>query len=67
MHALPIVSAASSALTEGAGFTLTADMLKGLTDSISANAAVLVPVGVTVLSILAGIGVIPRILHKFGI
>ncbi len=47
------------------GITVTADMFKGLTDSVTANATVLVPVGVGIMAIMLGIRVIPKILSKF--
>lgn len=45
--------------------TLTADMFTSLTDAITANAGVLLPVGITIMGIMVGIGLIPRIIYKF--
>lgn len=45
--------------------TVTAEMFKGLTDAVSSNAEVIVPIGVTIMGVLVGIGLIPRIVHKF--
>lgn len=50
---------------EATGLTVTADMFKGLTDSVTANAGVLIPIGVGIMSIMVGIRVIPKILSKF--
>lgn len=44
---------------------VTAEMLKPITDSITSNAEVIVPVGVTIMGIMVAISVIPRILYKF--
>lgn len=45
--------------------TVTADMLTPLTDTISANLGVLLPVGVTIMGIMIGVSLIPRIVWKF--
>lgn len=45
--------------------TLTADMFTGLTTAVTSNAGVLLPVGITIMGIMVGIGLIPRILYKF--
>lgn len=45
--------------------TLTADMLKPITDAIQSNLGVLLPVGVTILAIMIGVSLIPRIIYKF--
>lgn len=45
--------------------TVTAEMLTPLTDTISANLAVLLPVGVTIMGIMIGVSLIPRIVWKF--
>lgn len=44
---------------------VTADMLKPLTDGITSNAGVLLPVGITIMGIMIGISLIPRIVYKF--
>lgn len=45
--------------------TVTPEMLTPLTDTISANLAVLLPVGVTIMGIMIGVSLIPRIVWKF--
>lgn len=45
--------------------TVTKDMFTGLTSAITSNAEVLVPVGVTIMGLMVGISLIPRILYKF--
>ncbi|OOM69522.1 hypothetical protein [Clostridium sp. BL-8] len=44
---------------------LTADMFTGLTTAVTSNAGVLLPVGITIMGIMVGIGLIPRIIYKF--
>ena len=57
---LPVFGAESA----GAGYTITADMFKGLTSAVSSNAEILIPIGITVMGIMVGISLIPRILYK---
>lgn len=45
--------------------TLTADMFKPLTDAITTNLGVLLPVGITIMGIMIGVSLIPRIVYKF--
>lgn len=44
---------------------LDASMLAPLVTSITSNAAILVPVGVTIMGILVSVTLIPRIINKF--
>lgn len=44
---------------------LTATMLEPLTQAITSNAGVILPVGITIMGILVAIGLIPKILYKF--
>lgn len=44
---------------------VTKSMFTSLTDAITSNANVLVPVGVTIMGLMVGIGLIPRILYRF--
>ena len=39
--------------------------LTGVTDGITANLGVLLPVGLTILGIMIGVSLIPRIIYKF--
>lgn len=48
-----------------AAMTVTKAMFSDLTSSITANAEVIVPIGVTIMGIMVGITLIPRILYKF--
>lgn len=44
---------------------VTAAMLKPITDSLSSNLGVLLPVGITIMAVLIGVSLIPRIIYKF--
>ena len=47
------------------GFTITAELVKPITDAISSGLTVLVPIGLGVMATFIGIGLIPRIIYKF--
>lgn len=49
----------------GDGMTVTADMFTGLTNAVTSNAEVIIPIGIGIMAIMVGIGLIPRILYKF--
>lgn len=44
---------------------ITSDMVAPIAEAITSNAGVLVPVGITIMGIMIGISLIPRILYKF--
>lgn len=44
---------------------ITAEMLEGITDSLTSNVGVLLPVGITIMGVMVSISLIPRILYKF--
>ena len=44
---------------------VTSAMLAPITDSITSNLGVLLPVGITVMAVLIGVALIPRIIYKF--
>lgn len=44
---------------------ITADMLKPITEALTANIGTLVPVGVTILGAMVGVSLIPKIVYKF--
>lgn len=44
---------------------LTATMLQPITDAISTNLGVLLPVGLGIMGTMIGISLIPRIVYKF--
>lgn len=46
-------------------FTLAASDLDALTNSITANVGVILPVGVTAMAILAGVSLVPKIFYRF--
>ena len=45
--------------------TVTAAMFEPILETLTANAAVIVPAGIGVMAVMVGIGFIPRILRKF--
>ncbi|MDU2206040.1 MAG: hypothetical protein E7E43_15495 [Thomasclavelia ramosa] len=44
---------------------LTAEMLNPITDSINSDLGILLPVGITIMGIMIGVSLIPRIVYKF--
>ena len=44
---------------------VTASQLAPVTDSITGNLGVLLPVGIGIMAILIGVALIPRIIYKF--
>lgn len=44
---------------------VTSSMLSPITDAITSNLGVLLPVGLTIMAILIGVSLIPRIIYKF--
>lgn len=44
---------------------ITAEMLKPITDAVSSNIGVLLPVGLSIMGIMVGVNLIPRIVYKF--
>lgn len=44
---------------------VTSDMLKPITEAITGNLGVLLPVGITIMAVMVGIALIPRIIWKF--
>ncbi|WP_419026181.1 hypothetical protein [Emergencia sp.] len=44
---------------------LTSAMLAPITSAVSDNLGVLLPVGITIMGIMIGVSLIPRIVYKF--
>ena len=44
---------------------ITAEMLKPITDTITSNLDILLPVGIAIMGIMIGVSLIPRIVYKF--
>lgn len=44
---------------------LTSDMLAPITTTLNSNLDVLLPVGITIMGIMIGVSLIPRIVYKF--
>ena len=45
--------------------TITNEMLAPIVTALSDNLTVLVPVGVTIMGVMIGVSLIPRIVYKF--
>ena len=59
-----IVGGAQVALAESA-FTIASADLVPISETITANLAVLLPVGLSIMAIMVGVALIPRIIWKF--
>lgn len=44
---------------------VTAEMLAPITTTLTSNLDVLLPVGISIMGVMIGIGLIPRIVYKF--
>lgn len=44
---------------------VTAEMLAPITTTLTSNLDVLLPVGIGIMSVMIGVGLIPRIVYKF--
>lgn len=44
---------------------ITADMLLPITEALTSNIEVILPVGMTVMGTMIGVGLIPRLIYKF--
>ena len=44
---------------------LTSEMLAPITTTLESNLAILLPVGITIMGTMIGVGLIPRIVYKF--
>lgn len=47
------------------GALVTAEMLAPITTTLSDNLGVLLPVGITIMGVMIGVSLIPRIVYKF--
>ena len=59
-----VVGGAQVALAESA-FTITSAELAPISETITANLGVLLPVGLSIMAIMVGVALIPRIIWKF--
>lgn len=50
---------------EGTSVAITADMIAPITEALTGNLGVLLPVGVTIMGVMIGVSLIPRIIYKF--
>lgn len=60
----PVYDATTGAYT-GWAADVDSTMLQPVTDSLTGNLGVLLPVGITILAVLIGVALIPRIIWKF--
>lgn len=44
---------------------VTSEMLEPITASITGNLGVLLPVGISIMAVMVGVSLIPRIIYKF--
>ena len=44
---------------------ITADMLAPITETLNSNLSVLLPVGISIMGIMIGVSLIPKIVYKF--
>jgi hypothetical protein len=44
---------------------VTAEMLAPITTTLTSNLDVLLPVGISIMGVMIGVGLIPRIVYKF--
>lgn len=44
---------------------ITSEMLAPITDAITSNLQVLLPVGIGIMGVMLGVALIPRIIYKF--
>lgn len=61
--ALPLSASADEVTTTS--FPITADMLSGVTQGFNSAVAIAVPVGVSIMAIIIGIGFVPKLIKKF--
>lgn len=47
------------------GATVSAEMLAPITTTLNSNLDVLLPVGISIMGIMIGVSLIPRIIYKF--
>ena len=47
------------------GFSITAELVKPITDAISSGLTTLVPVGIGIMATFVGLSLIPRVIYKF--
>lgn len=51
--------------TDSVSIAITSDMLQPITDAVVNNLNVLLPVGISIMGIMIGVSLIPRIVYKF--
>lgn len=51
--------------TTGTLVNVTAEMLEPITNAVTSNLGVLLPVGIGIMAIMVGVALIPRIIYRF--
>lgn len=62
---LAVAVAGADMVGKGANNMITAEQLKPITDAITGNINVLLPVGIGIFGVMIGVSLIPRIIYKF--
>ena len=66
MAAMSVVAMSVTAFAaEGEPFTITTEMLQPVVDGVTANIAVIFPVGLSLFAIFIGIRLVPRLIRNF--
>lgn len=65
MLATALTATGAEIVGKGANGMLTAEQLKPISDAITGNINVLLPVGIGIFGVMVGINLIPRIIYKF--
>ena len=60
-----MIPAFVSGIATTSNLVITSDMLAPITDTLNSNLGVLLPVGITIMGVMIGVGLIPRIIYKF--
>lgn len=47
------------------GILITSEMIQPIVDSITQNLGVLLPIGISIMAIMIGVRLIPRIIYRF--
>lgn len=55
----------TSALADVSNALITSAMLEPIVSTLNSNLGVLLPVGITIMGVMIGVGLIPRIIYKF--
>lgn len=65
MNPIVLAGATAPVVNGGAKGMLSQEMLAPITSAVTNNVNLLVPVGITIMGIMIGVSLIPRIVYKF--